>query len=175
MRNAIRRSGCRCQNRAAKSAPRRGTSRSARRMVVKGVLPAFKIWAAAALLDLVQESFVDASAQKPIVKRFNVMSKILSDQGIVCRADKVEDGGAGRCKKGHQFKIWAAAALLDLVQESFVDASAQKPIDERKVIRLALMSLFASAGTTIFNFSYMSAPTNGSESVGISSESCAAM
>ena len=30
------------------------------------------------------------------------MSKILSDQGIVCRADKVEDGGAGRCKKGHQ-------------------------------------------------------------------------
>ncbi|GHJ87892.1 hypothetical protein NliqN6_4294 [Naganishia liquefaciens] len=50
------------------------------------------------------------------------------------------------------FKIWAAAALLDLVQESFVDASAQKPIDERKVIRLALMSLFASAGTTIFNF-----------------------
>lgn len=50
------------------------------------------------------------------------------------------------------FKIWAAAALLDLVQESFVGANDQKPIDEAKVIRLALISLFASAGTTIFNF-----------------------
>lgn len=50
------------------------------------------------------------------------------------------------------FKIWAAAALLDLVQESFVGASTQKPVDEAKVVRLALVSLFASAGTTIFNF-----------------------
>lgn len=50
------------------------------------------------------------------------------------------------------FKIWAAAALLDLVQESFVGASMQKPVDEGKVIRVAVVSLLASAGTTIFNF-----------------------
>lgn len=50
------------------------------------------------------------------------------------------------------FKIWSAAALLDLVQESFVGASQQKPVDEAKVIRLALISLLASAGNTIFNF-----------------------
>ncbi|KAJ9111558.1 hypothetical protein QFC20_002531 [Naganishia adeliensis] len=50
------------------------------------------------------------------------------------------------------FKIWSAAALLDLVQESFVGASQQKPVDEGKVIRLALISLVASAGNTIFNF-----------------------
>lgn len=38
------------------------------------------------------------------------------------------------------------------MQESFVGASQQKPVDEGKVIRLALISLVASAGNTIFNF-----------------------
>jgi hypothetical protein len=50
------------------------------------------------------------------------------------------------------FKIWSAAALLDLVQESFVGASQHKPVDEGKVLRLALVSLVASAGNIIFNF-----------------------
>ncbi|KAJ9096006.1 hypothetical protein QFC21_005370 [Naganishia friedmannii] len=62
----------------------------------------------------------------------------------------------GRVVKGvlPAFKIWAASALLDLVQESFVNAAQhqQKPIDRGHVLRLAAISVLASAGNTVFNF-----------------------
>ncbi|KAJ9116238.1 hypothetical protein QFC24_006829 [Naganishia onofrii] len=62
----------------------------------------------------------------------------------------------GRVVKGvlPAFKIWAASALLDLVQESFVGAAQQqtKPVDRGHVVRLAVVSVLASAGNTVFNF-----------------------
>ncbi|KAJ9095825.1 hypothetical protein QFC19_007440 [Naganishia cerealis] len=60
----------------------------------------------------------------------------------------------GKLVKGvlPSFKIWAAAALLDLVQESFVSAAQAKPVDQAHVLQLAAVSLLASAGNTIFNF-----------------------
>lgn len=62
----------------------------------------------------------------------------------------------GRVVKGvlPAFKIWAASALLDLVQESFVNAAQQqaKPVDRAQVLRLAAISVLASAGNTVFNF-----------------------
>ncbi|KAJ9121512.1 hypothetical protein QFC22_002130 [Naganishia vaughanmartiniae] len=62
----------------------------------------------------------------------------------------------GRVVKGvlPAFKIWAASALLDLVQESFVTAAQQtkEEVDRGHVLRLAVISVLASAGNTVFNF-----------------------
>jgi hypothetical protein len=50
------------------------------------------------------------------------------------------------------FKIWAASQLLDQVQESFSAAGKDIQVDQAKVIRMAVVSLVASASNTLFDF-----------------------